>query len=171
MAQWPLLSVLIWLPILGAILVLVFGRDPRVARWLSVLVALATLLASIPLYLGYDAAVGGMQFVESSVWIDAIKAYYALGVDGISVALIVLTTFTSVLVVVGSWGPIDKRVSQYMAAMLALEGMLIGISSGAALAAVAMKLPELGERPRVLTFNYDTGERYLSVPDFLPEER
>ena len=127
MAQWPLLSVLIWLPILGAILVLVFGRDPRVARWLSVLVALATLLASIPLYLGYDAAVGGMQFVESSVWIDAIKAYYALGVDGISVALIVLTTFTSVLVVVGSWGPIDKRVSQYMAAMLALEGMLIGI--------------------------------------------
>jgi len=50
------------------------------------------------------------------------------------------------------------------------EGMLIGISSGAALAAVEMKLPELGDRPRVLTFNYDTGERYLSVPDFLPEE-
>jgi len=50
------------------------------------------------------------------------------------------------------------------------EGLLVGISSGAALAAVAMKLPELGERPRVLTFNYDTGERYLSVPDFLPEE-
>jgi len=50
------------------------------------------------------------------------------------------------------------------------EGMLVGISSGAALAAVEMKLPELGDRPRVLTFNYDTGERYLSVPDFLPEE-
>ncbi len=50
------------------------------------------------------------------------------------------------------------------------EGLLVGMSSGAALAAVAQKLPELGERPRVLTFNYDTGERYLSVPDFLPEE-
>jgi len=50
------------------------------------------------------------------------------------------------------------------------EGLLIGISSGAALAAVEQKLPELGERPRILTFNYDTGERYLSVPDFLPEE-
>ena len=50
------------------------------------------------------------------------------------------------------------------------EGILVGISSGAALAAVAQKLPELGERPRVLTFNYDTGERYLSVPDFLPEQ-
>jgi cysteine synthase A len=50
------------------------------------------------------------------------------------------------------------------------EGLLVGISSGAALAAVAQKLPELGDQPRVLTFNYDTGERYLSVPDFLPEE-
>jgi cysteine synthase A len=50
------------------------------------------------------------------------------------------------------------------------EGLLIGISSGAALAGVEQKLPELGERPRILTFNYDTGERYLSVPDFLPEE-
>ncbi|MBX3696535.1 MAG: NADH-quinone oxidoreductase subunit M [Dokdonella sp.] len=127
MAQWPLLSVLIWLPIAGAILVLGLGRDPRVARWLSVLVALATLAASIPLYLGYDAAAGGMQFVESHAWIDALKVHYALAADGISVALIVLTTFTSVLVIVGSWGPIDKRVSQYMAAMLALEGMLIGV--------------------------------------------
>ena len=50
------------------------------------------------------------------------------------------------------------------------EGILVGISSGASLAAVAKKLPELGPNPRVLTFNYDTGERYLSVPDFLPEE-
>ena len=49
------------------------------------------------------------------------------------------------------------------------EGLLIGISSGAALAGVAQKLPELGDHPRILTFNYDTGERYLSVPDFLPE--
>ena len=49
------------------------------------------------------------------------------------------------------------------------EGLLIGISSGAALAGVAQKLPELGDNPRILTFNYDTGERYLSVPDFLPE--
>ena len=49
--------------------------------------------------------------------------------------------------------------------------MLVGISSGATLAAIEQKLPELGENPRILGFNYDTGERYLSVPDFLPEER
>ena len=127
MAHWPLLSVLIWLPIVGAIFVLVFGRDARVARWLSVFVALLTFAASLPLYFGYDAVAGGMQFGESHLWIKGLKAYYGLAVDGISVALIVLTTFTSVLVLIGSWGPINKRVSQYMAAMLVLEGMLIGI--------------------------------------------
>ena len=68
-----------------------------------------------------------MQFVENLAWIPAIKANYALGVDGISIALIVLTTFTTVLVVIGSWGPIDERVAQYMAAMLALEGLMIGV--------------------------------------------
>ena len=50
------------------------------------------------------------------------------------------------------------------------EGMLVGISSGATLSAIAQKLPELGDYPRILGFNYDTGERYLSVPDFLPTE-
>ncbi len=115
------------MPIVGAILVLALGRDARVARWLSLITTLATLIASLPLYLNYDAVAGGMQFIESHAWINALKANYALGVDGIAVALIVLTTFTSVLVIIGSWGPIQKRVSQYMAAMLVLEGMLIGI--------------------------------------------
>ena len=50
------------------------------------------------------------------------------------------------------------------------EGLLVGISSGATLAAIAQKIPELGANPRIIGFNYDTGERYLSVPDFLPEE-
>jgi len=66
---------------------------------------------------------------------------------------------------------VDANDAKEMARRAAREeGLLIGISSGAALAGVAQKLPELGERPRVLTFNYDTGERYLSVADFLPEE-
>ncbi len=127
MAHWPLLSILIWLPIVGAALVLAFPKRPDAARWTSLVVALATFVLSIPLWLHYDAPAGGMQFIESHAWIDALKVFYALGADGISVALIVLTTFTSVLVIIGSWGPIDQRVSQYMAAMLALEGMLIGV--------------------------------------------
>jgi cysteine synthase A len=65
---------------------------------------------------------------------------------------------------------VDANEAKEMARRAAREeGLLIGISSGAALAGVAQKLPELGDRPRILTFNYDTGERYLSVPDFLPE--
>jgi len=122
-----LLSLLIWLPIVGAIAVLVAGRNANTARWLSLLVALATFLLSIPLWTGYQPSVPGMQFVENLPWIPAIKSNYALGVDGIAIALIVLTAFTSVLVILGSWGPIEKRVSQYMAAMLALEGLLIGV--------------------------------------------
>ncbi len=122
-----LLSLLIWLPIVGAIAVLAFGRQANVARWLSLGIALLTFVASIPLWTGYQVAVGGMQFVEQLAWIPALNSNYALGADGISVALIVLTTFTSALVVIGSWGPIQQRVSQYMAALLALEGFLIGV--------------------------------------------
>ena len=66
---------------------------------------------------------------------------------------------------------VDAEEAREMARRAAREeGMLIGISSGASLAAIAQKLPELGEKPRILTFNYDSGERYLSVPDFLPQE-
>jgi len=66
---------------------------------------------------------------------------------------------------------VDAERAKEMARRAASEeGLLIGISSGAALAGVEQKLPELGDRPRILTFNYDTGERYLSVPDFLPQE-
>jgi cysteine synthase A len=66
---------------------------------------------------------------------------------------------------------VDPNDAKDMARRAALEeGMLVGISSGATLAAIAQKLPELGESARVLGFNYDTGERYLSVPDFLPEQ-
>jgi NADH-quinone oxidoreductase subunit M len=125
--QAHLLSLLIWLPMLGAIAVLAFGRQANAARWLALLTAVATFLLSIPLWTRYLPIVPGMQFVERMAWIPALGANYALGVDGISIALIVLTAFTSVLVIIGSWGPIESRVSQYMAAMLALEGLLVGV--------------------------------------------
>src|SRR5438128_756667 len=122
-----LLSLLIWLPIAGSIAVLLCGRNANVARWLALAVALVTMIASIPLWTGFLPTQPGMQFVENIPWIAALNANYALGADGISVALIVLTTITTVLVVIGSWGSIEKRVAQYMAAMLALEGLLIGV--------------------------------------------
>ena len=123
----PLLSVLIWLPILGGACCLLLGNARAdTARWLGLAFALATLALSVPLLTGFDHANAGMQFVEQHAWIPAYDIRYHLGADGISVALIALTTLTTVLALVGAWG-VDKRVSQYYAAFLLLEGLMIGV--------------------------------------------
>jgi NADH-quinone oxidoreductase subunit M len=123
----PLLSVLIWLPILGGAATLMVGNGrPQLARWLALAVALVTLVVSIPLFSGFDMANAGMQFVEQHAWIPAYDIRYHLGADGISVALIGLTTLTTTLVLIGAWG-VDKRVSQYYATLLILEGVMIGV--------------------------------------------
>ncbi len=125
-----LLSLLIWLPIIGGLVALAMGRDkPALARGFALLVALATFALSIPLYLDFDSARASMQFAEDVAWIPAWNIKYALGVDGISVALIILTTFTTVLVLIGAWSAIEDRVNQYVAAFLILEGMMIGVFS------------------------------------------
>ena len=130
MQNWPLLSLLIWLPILGGALVLALGeRRAGAARWVSLAVALAVFLLSLSLFAGFDYAAAGLQFVERREWIPAYDIQYHLGADGISVALIVLTTLTTALVLVGAWTAIDKRVNQYYAAMLVLEGLMIGVFS------------------------------------------
>jgi NADH-quinone oxidoreductase subunit M len=129
-SNWPLLSILIWLPIIGGGLVLALGeRRANAARWLSLAIALLAFAISIPLFTGFDHAVAGMQFVEAREWIPAYDIQYHLGGDGISVALIILTTLVTALVLVGAWTSIDKRVNQYYAAMLILEGLMIGVFS------------------------------------------
>ena len=128
MQNLPLLSLLIWLPILGGALTLMLGNArPQAARWLALATALVAFVLSIPLFTGFDLASAGMQFVETKAWIPAYDIRYALGADGISVALIGLTTLTTVLVLIGAWGSIDNRVSQYVAAFLFLEGLMIGV--------------------------------------------
>ncbi|WP_045727184.1 NADH-quinone oxidoreductase subunit M [Xanthomonas sp. GPE 39] len=128
MSNWPLLSLLIWLPIVGGALVLAL-RDPRAARWASLLVALLTFALSVPLLTGFDYASDALQFVETHAWIPAYNIGYNLGADGIAVALIVLTTLVTVLALIGAWTSIDKRVNQYVAAFLILEGVTVGIFS------------------------------------------
>jgi NADH-quinone oxidoreductase subunit M len=126
----PLLSLLIWIPILGGAAVLALGNGRAgAARWLALAVAVATLVLSLPLFTGFDYANAGLQFVEAREWIPAYDIQYHLGADGISVALIALTTLTTVLVLIGAWTAIDKRVSQYYAAFLVLEGLMIGVFS------------------------------------------
>lgn len=130
MSSWPLLSLLIWVPIIGGLLTLAIGNGrPGQAKWFALAVALATLVLSIPLYTGFDLANPGMQFVELRAWVPAYDIQYALGADGISVALIILTTITTVLVLIGAWGSVNRRVSQYLACFLILEGMMVGVFS------------------------------------------
>jgi NADH-quinone oxidoreductase subunit M len=113
---------------LGGALVLALGNTrAAAARWAALGVALLTFAASIGLLTGMDAGDGGMQFVEQHVWIPAYKIGYNLGADGVSIALIVLTTLTTALALIGAWTVIEKRVSQYVAAFLFLEGMMIGV--------------------------------------------
>ena len=104
-------------------------RRPVLARQLALAVAVATFVASIPLWTGFDAGTGAMQFVERHPWIDAFSVYYHLGVDGVSMPLILLTTFISVIVVIAGWEVIQTRVSQYFAAFLIMEGLMNGVFS------------------------------------------
>ena len=126
--HWPLLSLLIWLPILGGVLTLFAGNArPRLARWVALAFALATLALCVPLFAGFDLASPAMQYGERLAWIPAYDIQYHLGADGISLALIGLTALTTVLALVGAWGSVEKRVSQYYAAFMILEGLMIGV--------------------------------------------
>lgn len=128
MANAHLLSVLIWLPVIGGALILALGSArAEAARWASLAVAVATFLWSLRLLTGFDYADPGMQFVEQHAWIPAWGIHYNLGVDGIAIALILLTTLVGVLALIGAWGVIDKRVHQYVASFLILQGVTVGI--------------------------------------------
>jgi NADH-quinone oxidoreductase subunit M len=122
-----LLSVVIWLPIAGGCVVLGLGDRESAAKWFSLIVSGLTLLLSVPLWTEFKIGTAQMQFVEHTSWIPSIHADYYLGVDGISMPLILLTTFTTVLVVIASWTNVHNRVAQYFAAFLILEGLMIGV--------------------------------------------
>lgn len=125
--EWPILSVVIWLPVLGGLLLLISGD--RAARPIALLTSVATFILSIPLFSSFDKTTAGMQFVEKMPWISQFNVNYHLGVDGISMPLILLTSFTTVLVVLAGWESIKTRIAQYMAAFLIMEGVMIGVFS------------------------------------------
>ncbi|MHB1142500.1 MAG: NADH-quinone oxidoreductase subunit M [Sulfuricaulis sp.] len=125
------LSLATWLPIFGGIAVLATGSDRNAdyARQLSLVVAVLTFLVTLPLYTGFNGDTHAMQFVEDYAWIEAFSIRYRLGIDGISLLLILLTSFTTVLVVISAWKVIEKKVAQYHAAFLIMEGLMIGVFS------------------------------------------
>jgi NADH-quinone oxidoreductase subunit M len=128
LSTWPLLSLLIWLPIIGGALTLFFGDQRGAqARVFALLVAVITLVLSVGLFVGLDQTSASMQFSEFHPWIPTFSIGYNVGVDGISVALIGLTTLVTVLVLLGAWTSVDSRVHQYFASFLILEGLMIGV--------------------------------------------
>ncbi len=127
-ADLPLLSLVIWMPIIGGIIVLLAGdKAPEGARRLALLFSVLTFLISVPLWTEFDKTTHLMQFVEYAVWYEAFNINYHLGVDGISMPLIILTTFITILVVIAAWEVIQYRVAQYMAAFLIMEGLMVGV--------------------------------------------
>jgi NADH-quinone oxidoreductase subunit M len=125
-----LLSLLIWLPIFSGILVVFIGNNrANTVRWVSVIISILVFMMSLSLYTGFDSSTHLMQFVEKSSWISQFNIHYHIGVDGISMPLIILTTFSTILVIVAGWEVITRRCAHYMAAFLMMEGLVIGVFS------------------------------------------
>jgi NADH-quinone oxidoreductase subunit M len=125
------LSAAIWIPILCGLFLLAYGNDrnPGVVRAVALVGALAGLLATLPLYTGFDAASATMQFVEKMPWIERFGVNYHLGIDGLSLWLVMLTAFITVVVVIAGWQVIEERIAGYMASFLILSGLMVGVFS------------------------------------------
>ena len=130
MTAWPILSILIFLPLVGVAFILaVRGSDPMAVdniRRVALITTVFNFLLSLWLWIGFDLAEPGFQFVEKSDWISGLVSYH-LGVDGISMLFVILTTFIMPLCILASWKAIQERVREYMIAFLVLETLMIGV--------------------------------------------
>jgi NADH-quinone oxidoreductase subunit M len=126
---FPILSLSIFLPLLGAIVIWLFVRGDNAVRWSALSVAVLTFLVTLPLALQFDTTTAHMQFEEFHHWIPAFNINYQLGVDGISMPFIILTSLLTIICVISAWNCIQSRVKEYMMAFLVLETTLIGVFS------------------------------------------
>lgn len=125
----PVLSILIFLPIISAIIILLIGDDdqPDRARFIALMTIIFSMLLCFLIYNRFDTQTFSMQFTEHVSWLPIFGINYDLGVDGISMPLILLSTFTTLIVLLTTWNSIQYRVSQYLAAFLVLQGLLVGV--------------------------------------------
>jgi NADH-quinone oxidoreductase subunit M len=126
-----LLSLAIWVPIAFGVALLAFGRDEHAkgVRWVALVGAIVSFLVTVPLFTGFRNGTAAMQFVEKTSWISRFNVNYHLGIDGMSLWLVLLTSFITVIVVISAWEVITERVNQYMGAFLILSGFMIGVFS------------------------------------------
>jgi NADH-quinone oxidoreductase subunit M len=124
-----ILSLVIWTPIVLGVLIFALGRDEHagLVRWAALFSALLSFFLCVPLYTDFDTSSASMQFVENTPWVLRFNMAYHLGVDGISLWLVLLTSFITLVVVISAWEVITERVHQYMGAFLVLSGVMIGV--------------------------------------------
>jgi len=127
--NFPILSLAIFLPTLGALLIWLVIKNDNAARWTALVFSVATFIVTLPLLFSFDTTTSKMQFEEFHHWIPAFNVNYQLGVDGISMPFIVLTGLLIIICIVSAWKCIQSRVKEYMIAFLILETTLIGVFS------------------------------------------
>ena len=128
--QSHLLSLTIWLPILGGLLLLFIGSDSRrvnLNRKLALFISIVTFLISLLLYTNFDQTTAAFQFQEKWLWLPGFNIYYDLAIDGIALPLILLTTFFTPIVVVSGWRATKNNLNQYLAAFLMMAGLMCGV--------------------------------------------
>ncbi|MER9305010.1 NADH-quinone oxidoreductase subunit M [Mesorhizobium sp. M0293] len=130
MTAWPILSLVTFLPLVGVLLILFINDDSENARRniraIALLTTTFTFIISLFIWTGFDNSESGFQFVEKAAWLDSGISYH-MGVDGISMLFVILTTFLMPLCILASWESIEKRVKAYMIAFLLLETLMIGV--------------------------------------------
>ena len=130
MIDWPLVSVIIFLPLIGALIILFIKEDDLTSiniKWAALLATLGTFILSLILWLQFDYSNPSYQYEEKFRWFDDFNFFYHVGVDGISLFMILLSTFLTPLCILASWNNIKKRVKEYMLSFLFLETVMIGM--------------------------------------------
>ena len=128
---FPLLSLITWLPMVGAAIILSIRGDEKTvasnARWTALWTSLIVLVVSLVIWVKFDRSSAGFQFVEDVPWLPEYKVGYKMGVDGISVLFVLLSTVLTPICILASWESIQTKVREYMIAFLILETMMVGM--------------------------------------------
>lgn len=132
MSDWPLLSLVIFVPLVGALFILMIRGDDAIvarnAKFVALWTTLGNFVLSIPLWVGFDNQTADFQFVEQYNWLSENITYH-VGIDGISMLFIILSTFLLPICILASWNSIQTRVKEYMIAFLIMEATMVGVFS------------------------------------------